>query len=613
MNRQQRRAAAKAKPSAPIAPAAALQLGIANHQIGRLAEAEAHYREALAGPRQQPDALHLIGVVFMQTGRLPQGIELIRRAIALNATNAEYFSNLGTGLNRFGDLDGAADAYRRALELNPNFATAFHEYGNLLLKQGKPEEALACYTRAIGIDPFYTNAHHQRAIVLQKFGRHAEALAAFNEALATKPDNAEALCRRSMVLFAMKRFDEALASAEGAKRIDPSYAEAFNICGYTLHRMDRFDEALTNFNRALSLAPQFSEALLNRSATLDEVHRFEEGARDIAAAQQSNPSYADAHWNDGLHCLLQGDFAQGWPKAEWRWKSSSLMLHNPHQAMPQWMGEPIEGKTILLYSDQGLGDAIHFARYASLVAARGARVILHVEPSLIDLLKDIEGVAACVDKGAPPPPFDLQCPLASLPLAFGTAVDSVPATVPYLRPALDLVRWRERLAGLRTPRVGLVWSGSPTHVNDHRRSMAFTQLALLLDLPMTFVSLQKGARPADRQALAQHPQVLDLDCELENFSDTAAVLSCLDVLVSVDTSVVHLAGALGLPVWVMLPYTPDWRWLLDRADSPWYPTMRLFRQDATRDWSRVTGEIRAALQGFLSPAGASSKGLSEHQ
>jgi len=599
MNRQQRRAAAKANPPARVAPPAALQLGIASHQIGRLAEAEAYYREALAAPRQQPDALHLLGVVFMQTGRLAPGIELIRRAIGLNGTNGEYFSNLGAGLNRLGDLEGAADAFRRALELKPDFATAFHDYGNVLLKQGKLDEALVCFTRAIGIDPFYTNAHHQRAKVLQRFGRHAEALAAFNEALAIKPDNAEALCRRALVLLAMKRFDEALASAEEAKRIDPSYAEAFNVCGSTLHRIDRFEEALVNFDQALSLAPQRSEVLLNRAAALDEMHRFPEGARDIAAALRSNPSYADAHWNDGLRRLLLGDFAQGWPKTEWRWKSPSMMMRNPHAASPQWMGEPIEGKTILLYSDQGMGDAIFFARYAPLVAARGARVILQVEPLLVDLLKDVDGVAMCVEKGTSPPPFDLHCSLMSLPLAFGTVADSIPAEMPYLSPALDHQRWRERFAGLRAPRVGLVWSGNPNHINDHRRSMAFAQLAPLFDLPMTFVSLQKGARPADRQALAQHPRVLDLDCEIENFTDTASVLSCLDVVVSVDTSVVHLAGAMGRPVWVMLPYTPDWRWLLERTDSPWYPTMRLFRQDASRDWSRVIGEVKAALQGLL--------------
>lgn len=596
MNRQQRRAAAKSNTSAGLQPAAALQLGIASHQIGRLAEAEAYYREALGGERQQPDALHLIGVVFMQTDRLPQGVELIRRAILLNDTNAEYFSNFGAGLNRLGDLDGAANAFCRALELKPDFATAFHDYGNVLLKQGKLDEALVCFTRAIGIDPFYTNAHHQRAKVLQKFGRHTEALAAFNEALAIKPDNAEALCRRGLVLLAMKRFDEALASAEQAKRIDPSYAEAFNVCGSTLHRIDRFDEALVNFNRALSLAPERTEVLLNRAATLDELHRFQEGERDIAAVLRNNPSHADAHWNDGLHHLLLGDFAGGWPKAEWRWKSASLMMRNPHAAAPQWRGEPIEGKTVLLYSDQGMGDAIFFARYAPLVAARGARVILQVEPLLIDLLRNVDGVAMCVEKGTSAPPFDLQCSLMSLPLAFGTTADSIPAEVPYLDPVIDRERWRERLAGLRTPRVGLVWSGNPNHANDHRRSIDFVKLEPLFSLPMTFVSLQKDIRPADRLAMEKHPQVLDLGSEVENFTDTAAVLSCLDVLISVDTSVVHLAGALGRPVWALLPYTPDWRWLLDRQDSPWYPSARLFRQDATRDWSAVIDDVRAALQ-----------------
>ncbi len=597
MNRQQRRAAAKSNTSGALQPAAALQLGIASHQIGRLAEAEGYYRQALGGQRQQPDALHLIGVVFMQTGRLAQGVELIRRAIALNGTNAEYFGNFGTGLSRLGDLDGAADAYRRAIALNPGFAAAFHDYGNVLLGQGKPDEALTCYTRAIGIDPFYASAHHQRAKVLQTFERHAEALAAFNEALAIKPDNVEALCRRSTVLFALKRFDEALASVEQAKKVDPTYVEAFNICGSTLHRLDRFDEALASFAHALSLDSERPEVLLNRSATFDELHRFEEAALDLDAALTINPQYAEAHWNEGLHRLLLGDYALGWQKNEWRWKCPALKLRDPGYSEPLWLGEePIAGKTILLHSDQGLGDAIHFSRYATMVAAKGARVILYVEPLLKDVLKDIEGVAQCLGKDEPLPAFDMHCPLSSLPLAFRTTADNIPSDVPYLRPELDHERWRERLAGTHTPRVGLVWSGNPNHANDHRRSIAFAQLAPLLGLPMTFVSLQKDIRPVDRLAMAQHPQVLDLGSEVENFTDTAALLSCLDVVVSVDTSVVHLAGALGCPVWVLLPYTPDWRWLLDRQDSPWYPSARLFRQDAARDWSAVIDNVRVALQ-----------------
>jgi len=230
------------------------------------------------------------------------------------------------------------------------------------------------------------------------------------------------------------------------------------------------------------------------------------------------------------------------------------------------------------------------------VAAWGARVVLYVEPPLKDVLKTIEGVAQCLGKDEPLPAFDMHCPLSSLPLAFDTRVESVPARGPYLRPALDRARWEERLAGTRTPRVGLVWSGNSNHANDHRRSIEFARLEPLFSLPMTFISLQKEMRQPDREALARQPQVRDLGGEIESFADTAALLSCLDVLVSVDTSVVHLAGALGLPVWVMLPYTPDWRWLLDRKDSPWYPSARLFRQTEERDWSAVIGQVRGALR-----------------
>jgi len=601
MNRQQRRAAAKAVP-ASLSPTAALQLGIANHQIGRLPEAELHYRQVLAVQHHNPDALHLIGAIYLQTNRVTQGVELIQRAIGLNDTNAEYFSNLGTGLRLLGRLNDAEEAYRHAVALDSSFAAAFHDYGNVLLVLNRPGEALDCFTRVIQIDPFHADAHNQRAKILQQIGRYEDALAAYNQSLAIKPDNAESLCRRSTVLYVLKRFDEALASVEQAKKTDPAYVEAFNICGSTLHRLDRFEEALVSFAHALSLDPERPEVLLNRSATFDEMHRFEDAAVDLDAALAINPDYAEAHWNDGLHRLLLGDYSHGWQKNEWRWKCPALKLRDPGYSEPLWLGEePVVGKTILLHSDQGLGDAIHFARYATMVAARGARAILYVEPPLKDVLNTIEGVAQCLGKDEPLPAFDMHCPLSSLPLAFETRVESVPARGPYIRPALDRARWQERLAGTRTPRVGLVWSGNFNHANDHRRSIEFARLESLFSLPMTFVSLQKEMRQPDREALARQPQVIDLGGEIESFADTAALLSCLDVLVSVDTSVVHLAGALGLPVWVMLAYTPDWRWLLDREDSPWYPSARLFRQTGERDWSAVIGQVRGALRA-LPPA-----------
>src|SRR3569623_1584042 len=342
MNRQQRRAAAKAVP-ASLSPTAALQLGIANHQIGRLPEAELHYRQVLAVQHHNPDALHLIGAIYLQTNRVTQGVELIQRAIGLNDTNAEYFSNLGTGLRLLGRLNDAEEAYRHAVALDSSFAAAFHDYGNVLLVLNRPGEALDCFTRVIQIDPFHADAHNQRAKILQQIGR--------------------------------------------------------------------YEDALVTFAHALSLDPERPEVLLNRSATFDEMHRFEDAAVDLDAALAINPDYAEAHWNDGLHRLLLGDYSHGWQKNEWRWKCPALKLRDPGYSEPLWLGdEPVVGKTILLHSDQGLGDAIHFARYATMVAARGARAILYVEPPLKDVLNTIEGVAQCLCKDDPLPAFDMHCP-----------------------------------------------------------------------------------------------------------------------------------------------------------------------------------------------------------
>jgi hypothetical protein len=333
--------------------------------------------------------------------------------------------------------------------------------------------------------------------------------------------------------------------------------------------------------------------------------RLDEALASYERALALKPDDADIHLNEAFVRLLAGDFERGWRKNEWRWESAPSGLLNRSSGMlrrnfpqPLWLGaEAIEGKAILLYGEQGLGDTIHFCRYVPLVAERGARVILEVAEPLRVLMSGLAGASHCIARGEAPPDFDLQCPLLSLPLAFGTRLETIPRETPYLTAPAPARDW-EALLGDR-PRIGLAWSGNALHKNDRRRSVALAALAPLFDIAATFVSLQPDARPADAAALAARSDVLDLGPALANFADTAALISHLDLVISVDTAVAHLAGALGRPVWILLPFIPDWRWLIDRDDSPWYPTARLFRQTEIREWHGVVERVRDALREFV--------------
>ena len=316
------------------------------------------------------------------------------------------------------------------------------------------------------------------------------------------------------------------------------------------------------------------------------------------------PEHARSAWNLALLQMLTGDFKRGWKGREARWEIPALAQSYPRLPGPKWLGDQdIAGKTILVASDEGLGDAIQFVRYLPMLTARGAQVILVVQDALCPLFSGLDGVSLCLpgSSGAQVPPFDFHCPLSSLPLVFGTRLETIPAATSYLpaSPAERMQRWEDRLGPRRRSRVGLVWSGNPEHVNDHNRSIPFRMLASILDAGAGFVSLQKDVRPGDRPAFLERADIFDAAPYLTDFCETAALISCLDLVISVDTSVAHLAGALGKPTWILLPYIPDYRWLLGRDDNPWYPTVRLFRQSGSREYGSVIGRVREALADWL--------------
>jgi len=499
---------------------------------------------------------------------------------------------------RSGNLAEAEQLCQRIVLVQPNFFDAVHLLALLQSLLGKKDAALASYDRALAIRPDSAEALSNRGVTLHELGRCEEALASYDRALKVRPAYAEALSNRGLTLHQLGRFEEALASYERAFDTRADYAEALCNRGLTLHEVGRFEDALASYDKAIALQPRYVDAHLNRGNTLRELGRFAEELASYAQALELQPNDARVHYNESLCRLLIGDFECGWVKYEWRWQIEQLRAEKRNFSQPLWLGsDQIENKVILLHGEQGFGDVIQFCRYVPLVAERAARVILEVSEPLRELMDDLPGASEIVAKGDRLPYFDVHCPLLSLPLAFKTRLATIPCDTPYLHaPPQAVLRWSKRLGPRTRPRVGLAWSGRPTHKNDRNRSIKLSALLPLLDSDADFVSLQRDVRADDVAVLNDRKRLIHFGDELTNFTDTAALISNLDLVISVDTSVAHVAGALNKTVWVLLPFIPDWRWLLDRDDSPWYPSARLFRQSTARTWDDVIATVARSLR-----------------
>jgi hypothetical protein len=440
---------------------------------------------------------------------------------------------------------------------------------------------------------------YTRAVKLHRAGRLAEAERGYLAVLKLQPRHVGALENLGVLRLLQKRNEDACALISKALELNPRSADARYNCGLALHALGRYAEALESYDRALALRADHVGTLTNRANTLLSLGRYPEAIASCERALAIKPDHPNAHLNESMARLVTGDFQGGWPKYEWR-----LQRKRPFP-QPPWLGEaPLAGRTILLYAEQGLGDTIQFLRYVPLVAERGARVVLRVQAELEPLVAGFPGVSTLVPARDPVPPFDLNCPLPSLPLAFRTGLATMPAGVPYLHAPRDRVAsWAARMGGGGL-RVGLAWSGNPGHANDRHRSIAFDRLSALLERPdVQFISLQKDVRREDAPGVAGATRLLRLGGDFTDFADAAAVVSQLDLVITVDTSVAHLAGAMGKPVWILLPFAPDWRWLLEREDSPWYPTARLFRQHRPDDWDEAIARVGRELDALAGKSG----------
>jgi tetratricopeptide (TPR) repeat protein len=578
----------------PINVPQAVQQALDFHRQGKLPQAEKLYSDVLAVRPDYFEALHMLGLIKLQSGDLAGALRLMSGALQARPKSPEVLLNYGLVLNELGRYDEAFVTFGLVLSIKHRSVEAYNNRGAVLETLGRNEEALADLQRALAIKPSHIDSLYNHGSVLRKLGRHEEALKSLDRVLAVKPDHARAHNNRGAALESLERLDEALASYDRALALDPNFVEALNNRGNVVKKLGRHDEALAWYDRAAAINPFHVEVLNNRSTILAALGRHREALESCSKATAVNPAHANAQWNESLLRLRLGDYLAGFEKYEWRWKRDEGQKTQRKFAKPLWLGDtPIAGQTIFVHAEQGFGDTIQFARYAAMLAKRDARVILEVQPPLKSLLSQIGADVQLIGHGEDIPSFDLHCPLLSLPMAMRTELATIPAEVPYLTVPGDLIaQWDARLPARQGLRVGLVWSGNATHKDDHNRSIALARVASLFDMPnIEFVSLQKELREADAQLLATDSRIADIGRHFGDFTDTAAAVSNVDLVISVDTSVAHLAGALGKPVWVLLPFCPDWRWLLDRDDSPWYPTARLFRQPRIGDWESVVGRV----------------------
>ena len=512
------------------------------------------------------EALRELSNLADEVGRHAELVVVITRALEADASNHFAYYVLGCTMFKLRQFEAAAECFDSAIALDPSNPYYFGDRGNALLEAGLLDRALCDYSEVISLDPRDAQAYWSRGNALLALGRMEDAIADFDRAIALAPTSPAAYLNRGNALL---------------KKQQPL-------------------QALESFNRAIELQPHYPMALSNRSAALKHLHRLDEALLSCEEALRQDPGHTDAQWNRALILLVQGDLFRGFMDYQVRWNTSTFEPIRRNFAQPIWLGsQDIQGKRLLIHNEQGFGDSIQFSRFVTLAHQEGAEVVYEVEPALHDLMCSLAGVHTLVRQGDQLPHFDYYCPVMSLPVAFGTTLETVPRDSPYLfSSASKRQLWEKRLGTKLKIRVGLAWSGSTTHQADQLRSIALAEFMQALPPDIEYVSLQKDVRDGDRAALTNFPGLRHFGDEIRDFSDTAALCDLMDVVIAVDTSVAHLAGALGVKTWVLLPHFPDWRWLMGRSDSPWYPTMQLFRQETAGEWAPALAAVRQQLLGL---------------
>ncbi len=575
---------------------------------GLVDEAMQSYRQALALNPLDPDSLQMLANLLSEANESSEAIELYQRLLTLAPEQTQLYLVISAVYRTAGDLDSAIAYARRAVERFPHVGECYIYLADCLAETKNAQEAVPVYRRGLELDPDNAPAHTRLGLVLHQANALQEARLCYLRALEIDPDIPDALSALGMITLGLGHPLLAEKLIRRALALNPDFLSANCNLGGVLERHGRYLEAVEYLRKALATDPHHVPTLANLGLTLGNMGDHAGAAACYELALEQEPEAPNVLFNLGLEYLMAGDFARGWPAYEARWRTTIFLGKRPDFPQPLWHGDDIRGRTILIYAEQGLGDTLQFIRFIPLVALRGARVILQVQAPLLELLRGTPGADLVLSSdfvatdNDPAPLFDLHCPLMSLPVLLGIELNSIPPPLPF--PCQPNASAGALAARINAPglRVGLVWSGSPVHVRDQQRSIPLAALATLFQLEnVTFYSLQKGAATVQLEQLPSHQRPIDLNAQLLDFTHTAQVIRNLDLVITVDTAVCHLAGTLGKPVWILLPYVADWRWLMDRSDNPWYPNVRLFRQSAVNRWDDVVERVHEELCWMVHP------------
>jgi len=573
-----------------------LQKGLEHHRAGRMREAEGCYLHSLKADPRCPQALHLLGLLAQQAGEYLKSILLIEKALALNPDDGDALNSLAESYLGQKLLPQAVRCYQRLVEIRPQSAEAHHRLGKVRERQEDWEGAAASYRRALSLQADSPDLYASLARLECKQGAFEEAVDACRRALALAPHRPELYQQLGHALTYTGNYGGAAQAYRQVLALEPDSARAVYGLGYIFERQGDLAAAADAYRIALKIDPDLAVAYFHLGITHHLQGDCAQALKCVEMMRRVEPDSAEARSFLGILLLQQGNFSQGWSEYEYRWGTTYGLRHRRKFRKPLWKGEPLAGARILLHAEQGMGDTLQFVRYVPLVAARGGSAILEVQPRLHRLLAKTPGAVEVISRGEALPAFDWQCPLLSLPLAFATDLSTIPSPVTYVEPdPAEVEIWRERLGG-NGLRVGLAWGGNAKHPHEHWRSIPLELLAPLTRMEgATFYSLQMGPPAARVAQLGVNVRLVDLQGEQKDFADTAAIVSNLDLVISIDTSVAHLAGAMGKPVWVFLSKSPDWRWMLDREDTPWYPSARLYRQSRLGNWAEVISRVERDL------------------
>ncbi|MBM4146647.1 MAG: tetratricopeptide repeat protein [Nitrospira sp.] len=581
-----------------------IQIALEHYQNGNFKQSEEICRTIIELQPENAFVLNFLGVLLYQQGNYDSAIDYIKKALQFDPYNPDSYDHLGSALKANGRLDEAIMYYQKAIGLKPHSADIYFNLGNTFVMKRQLDEAIVSYREAVKLNPDFSAAYNNLGNVLKEKKQYDAAIANYQMTIEINPDLADAYYNLGNIYQEKGEYDKAAMHYQKTLKVIPSHFDSCMNLGTVFNKQGKLDEAIKFYQKAIELNANFAGSYYNLGVALQDQGDIDNALQAYKKTIELDPDFAEAHFSISLINLLLGNFKEGWKGYEWRWKLKEAYQRNFYQ--PMWDGSDIKGKTILLHAEQGFGDTIQFIRYAPLVAQRGVKVIVECQKELTSLFKNVEGIHQVISHGESLPYFDVRCPLLSLPAVFDTTTENIPAKIPYIAVEMNFIdKWRKKVEIRDSQmKIGLAWAGRATARKESYRACSLEMFAPFARLSnVIFYSLQKGKASEQTVNSPFGMKLIDYTKEIEDFSDTAGLMYHLDIVISVDTAVAHLAGALGKPVWTLIPFAPDWRWSLNRDDCPWYPTMRLFRQTAPGDWSSVIDKIYNELQRLIQKKG----------